>query len=140
MLLNPDCLRDTLIWLEDNIKVTDEGFSCYHLQDLYDALSQYNDDEIYYSVYNLFQIHFIEGRFMLLPSGGVKICDINNITWDGHEFLNSVRPKNVWNATKQGASKIGIMSIHALSTIAMKITEKIVTDPVVISKIIETIS
>lgn len=34
MKLNPDCVRDTLIWLEENTKVSDESFSSYHLQDL----------------------------------------------------------------------------------------------------------
>lgn len=64
-------------------------------------------------------------------------CEINNITWNGHQFLNTIRPKTVWEATKQGASKLGIMSMHALSTIAMKITEAVITNPVVIDNIIK---
>lgn len=139
MKLIPDCLRDVLIWLEKNIIVSDDGFSCYRLQDLYDALPQYDNNDIYYSIYNLFQIHYIEGRFILFPSGGVKICEITNISWSGHRFLNTIRPETVWKATKQGAHKLGIMSIHALSTIAMKIAEKIVTNPLVIDKIIDSI-
>lgn len=137
MKLNPDCLRDALIWLEDNIKINDKSFSSYHLQDLYNALPQYNNDDIYYCIYNLFQIRYIEGKFSLLPSGAVKICEINNISFSGHQFLNTIRPISIWEATKTGASKIGIMSIHALSTIAMKVAEAVITNPVVINKIIE---
>lgn len=137
MKLNPDCLRDTLIWLEENIKVNDECFSSYHLQDLYDALPKHENEDIYYSIYNLFQIRYIEGKFSLLPSGAVKICEIRNITWNGHQFLNTIRPTSIWKATKAGASKLGIMSVHALSTIAMKVAEAVVTNPVVINKIVE---
>lgn len=126
-----------MIWLEENIKVSDESFSSYNLQDLYDALPRYKNDEVYYSIYNLFQIHYIEGRFSLLSSGAVKICEIKNITWNGHQFLNTIRPTSIWEATKTGASKLGIMSIHALSTIAMKVADVVVTNPVVIGKIIE---
>lgn len=64
-------------------------------------------------------------------------CEINNITWSGHQFLNTIRPKTVWEATKDGASKLGVMSLHALSSMAMKISDAIVTDPAVISSIIE---
>lgn len=137
MKLNPDCIRDVLIWLEENMDVSDKGFSTYRLCDLYNGLSHYNDDEIYYSVYNLFQIGYIDGRFSLLSKGKVQVCEINNITWEGHQFLNTIRPTSVWEATKSGASKLGIMSMHALSSIAMKVSEAIVTDSAVISKIIE---
>lgn len=139
MKLNPDCVRDTLIWLEENIKVSDESFTSYHLQDLYDALPKYENEDVYYSIYNLFQIHYIEGRFSLFPNGAVKLCEISNITWNGHQFLNTIRPTTVWKATKKGASKLGIMSMHALSTIAMKIAETVVTNPKVINEIIENI-
>ena len=63
-------------------------------------------------------------------------CEINNITWNGHQFLNTIRPDTVWQATKKGASKIGLMSMHALSSIAMKVAETIVSDPAVIAKIV----
>lgn len=74
---------------------------------------------------------------MMLAIKRCFFCEINNITWDGHQFLNTIRPKTVWEATKDGASKLGVMSMHALSSIAMKISEAIVTNPIVIENIIE---
>lgn len=139
MKLNPDCIRDTLIWLEENIVVSTEEFTTIHLHDLYKNLNDYSKEDVYYTIYNLFQINYIEGKFSLLPSGALKICEIKNITWDGHQFLNTIRPTTVWNATKKGASKLGIMSIHALSTIAMKVAEAIITRPEVIDNIINMI-
>lgn len=138
MKLNPDCVRDILIWLENNIKVkNDNSFEIKRLTDLNSGLPQYSEEEIYYVVYNLFQANLIEGRFLLLPSGSPKICEINNITWNGHQFLNNVRPKNIWDATKAGASKLGIMSISALNTLAMEISKAVVTRPEIIQKIVD---
>lgn len=138
MKLNPDCIRDVLLYLEENLKVKDcQKFSEITLSQLQDALSQYQPEDVFYSVYNLHEIHFIDGRFSDINDMKMYFCEINNITWNGHQFLNTIRPKTVWEATKQGASKLGIMSMHALSTIAMKITEAVITNPVVIDNIIK---
>lgn len=138
MKLNPDCIRDVLLYLEENLKVKDcQKFSEITLSQLQDALSQYQPEDVFYSVYNLHEIHFIDGRFSDINDMKMYFCEINNITWNGHQFLNTIRPKTVWEATKQGASKLGIMSMHALNTIAMKITEAVITNPVVIDNIIK---
>ena len=136
MKLNLDCVRDILIWIEENIKVNDDNsFTVKYLIDLNNNLPQYDEDEIYYTIYNLFQVHFIEGKFLLLPSGYLKICEIHNITWNGHQFLNNVRPKPVWDAAKAEASKLSLMSISALNTLEIEISKAIVTKPEVIQKL-----
>lgn len=138
MKLNPDCIRDVLLYLEENLKVKDgHKFTEITLSQLQDALSQYPSEDVFYSVYNLREIRFIDGKFNDINDMKMFFCEINNITWSGHQFLNSIRPKTIWDATKQGASKLGIMSMHALSTIAMKITEAVITNPTVIDNIIK---
>lgn len=138
MKLNPDCIRDVLLYLEENLKIEDNHrFSEITLSQLEEALPQYPNEDVFYSVYNLHQIHFIEGKINDINNMKMFFCEINNITWNGHQFLNTIRPTTVWEATKKGASKLGIMSMHALSTIAMKIAEAIVTNSTVIAKIIE---
>ena len=47
-----------------------------------------------------------------------------------------MRPQNIWDTTLQGASKLGIMSMSALSTIAMEVAKAVVTNPTTIAKII----
>lgn len=138
MKLNPDCIRDVLLHLEENLKIKEgHKFTEINLNQLKEALSQYEEDDIFYSVYNLHQIRFIEGRIGDVSNMKMFFCEINNITWNGHQFLNTIRPKSIWDATKSGASKLGVMSMHALSTIAMKIAEAVVTNPTVINNIIE---
>ena len=138
MKLNPDCIRDVLLHLEENLKIKEgHKFTEINLNQLKEALPKYEENDIFYSVYNLHQIRFIEGRISDVSNMKMFFCEINNITWNGHQFLNTIRPKSIWDATKSGASKLGIMSMHALSTIAMKVAEAVVTNPTVINNIIE---
>ncbi len=140
MKLNPDCIRDVLLYLEENLTLKDNHkFSAITLAQLEGALPEHTKEDIFYSVYNLYQIRFIEGKINDVNDMKMFFCEINNITWNGHQFLNTIRPKTVWDATKKGAAKLGIMSMDALSTIAMKISETVVTNPTVIAKIIESI-
>jgi len=146
MKLNPDCVRDTLLYLEEHLTINclESTFNSITLAQLTEEmLKKYNDkyteNDIWYTIYNLHQIRFIDGNISNAADHKMIICEIENITWNGHQFLNNVRPKTVWDATKAGASKLGIMSINALSTIAMKVTEAVITNPVVINKIIEQI-
>lgn len=138
MKLNPDCIRDTLLYLEDNLEIeNNHKFTKIELRQLQEQLTQYTPEDIFYSVYNLHRIHFIEGKISDINDMKMFFCTINNITWNGHQFLNTIRPKTVWEATKSGASKLGIMSMSALSTLAMKIAEAVITNPTVIAKIVE---
>ena len=141
MKLNPNCIRDVLLYLEEHLYVDldKRNFNTIELKDLRMALElreKYDEEDIWYTVYNLKSIGYIEGRINDVGDMKMMFCQITNITWTGHQFLNTIRPKDVWDATLQGASKLGIMSINALSTIAMEITKAVVTNPTTIAKII----
>lgn len=41
----------------------------------------------------------------------------------------------IWDVTKKGAEKIGLISIRALSKLASKIADNIISDPTTIAKI-----
>lgn len=142
MKLNPDCIRDVLLYLESELEVDLEksNFKTVTLHKIKEHFKfEYSEEDIWYTVYNLREIHFITGRINDAGNNKMYFCEIENITWNGHQFLNNIRPKNVWDATKIGASKLGIMSVHALSAISMKIVEAIVTNQTVIEKIIKEI-
>lgn len=61
-----------------------------------------SDEQVYGHLLMLLDSPFLEGeRFM---SGEVRI---SKITWEGHEFLDSIRDQRVWNKIKAGAEKMG---------------------------------
>lgn len=138
MKINPDCIRDILLYLEENLYLAEDNFSEINLTQLCENLS-YNKDDIWYSVYNLYHIRFIEGRINDAGNHKMFFCDIQNITWIGHQFLNSIRPKSIWEATKEKAKQIGGMSIGTLSTLSMSIANAIATNPSFIQSIVDKI-
>ncbi len=142
MQLKPDCIRDVLLYLEDNltIELDNHNFSEITLEQLRTEPSlkeKYTEEDIWYTVYNLKEVRFIEGRINDAGSNKMMFCEIQNITWSGHDFLNTIRPTDIWNATKKSASKLGLVSMRALSSIAMSVANAIITNPTVIQDIVD---
>lgn len=143
MKLKPDCIRDVLLYLESELEVdlTKHNFTKINLEQLIDHFSCiYNEEDIWYTVYNLKEIRFIDGRINDGGSHKMMFCEIENITWNGHQFLNTIRPTSVWEATKSGASKLGIMSVSALSMISSEIAKAIITKQEVIDGILNKLN
>ena len=61
----------------------------------------------------LIESPYVEGRCAL--SGEITV---KALTWEGREFLDSVRNPETWAKTKEGAHKIGTWSISLLSDMA----------------------
>jgi len=98
--LNPDCIRDILLTVEDN---TDYK-SCYEYPaetDKSPLLSKYSDDEIRYHIMQCEKTGFIELERDLTDN-----MYIGDLTPYGHEFLANIREKSVWNQTKTVAGNI----------------------------------
>ncbi|WP_423748462.1 DUF2513 domain-containing protein [Bacillus cereus] len=48
------------------------------------------------------------------------------MTWDGHQFLDNIREKSIWEATKIKAATLGSVSLPTLSELAKSyIAEKL---------------
>lgn len=143
MKLNPDCIRDVLIYLEDNLvyeldKTNDVRHLPIPLSTIVDELKDSKKrtvDDIKYSIEKLVEIEYITNCNIIKGKNSTINYSISDITYEGHQFLNTIRPQSVWDATKKCASKLGLSSIHALSSIAMKIVDTVITDPNIINKI-----
>lgn len=124
MELNLDCIRDTLLFLEQHLTIDYNGckFNSINLKTLTEDImikhTQYTAEDISYTVYNLHQIGFIDGNIKSVAGYQLMFCDIENITWEGHQFLNIIRPETIWIKTKSIILKTGIKSIEYVSNIA----------------------
>lgn len=134
MKLNPDCVRDVLIYLEDNLILFDDEYRVCRNEIGWKALSEddclnkkYLIDDIRYAIIQLSEAGFIVGKPVTGGRNyGIIGLDILGITWAGHELLANLRGEELWTATKSVADKLGTYSIKALSTIASAvITAKI---------------
>lgn len=145
MKLNPDCVRDTLLYLEETLTINcrKDNFNSITLhqltKEMIDKYNKYTEDDIWYTVYNLKEIHFIEGRINDAGKHKMMFCDIENITWNGHQFLNTIRPTTIWEATKSKAKQIGGMSLHGLSMVSMSIMQGLASNPDFIQSIVNMI-
>ena len=145
MQLKPDCVRDTLLYLEEQLTINFQQniFTPINKKELIEGMrllhTHYDAEDIWYTIYNLIQAGFIEGRFSNAGNHKMSVCEIENITWRGHQFLDSVRPDTIWEAVKIKASQIGGMSISGLSLISSSIIESIAGNTDFIQSIVEKI-
>lgn len=49
---------------------------------------------------------------------GLNACRVNYITYEGHEFLETIKPETVWKKTVGIAGKIGNFSLQMLAKIS----------------------
>lgn len=147
MKLNPDCVRDVLLYLEEHLEYSSETETSTRIKrinwsSLYDddkLLLKYETNDIKYTIQKLFEAKYIDASISTGKEKGWLLCQIIDITWEGHEFLNKVRGQTIWEATKKQASKMGGLSVKTLGTIAMSVTQAIVTHQDFIQKIVDAI-
>ena len=145
MKLKPDCVRDTLLYLEEQLTINckNNTFKSITLEELTEKMIEkypkYNEEDIWYTVYNLKEVRFIEGKINDASNHRMMFCDIENITWNGHQFLATVRPDTIWEATKAKAKQIGGMSVQGLSMISMSILQGLASNSDFIQSIVNSL-
>lgn len=120
MKLNIDCMRAILLEVEN----VSYGKSL-PFQSLVSELPNYSTDDISYSVLKLKEAEYIKAS-TLNADNTTMIIAINDITYNGHQFLESIRDNNVWKKTKAIASKIGATSVSAITQIASSVVASII--------------
>ncbi|QBK31616.1 DUF2513 domain-containing protein [Roseitalea porphyridii] len=95
-----DLIREVLLQIEDGCDAFD-----------YDEFEG-EADYLEYQLVLLRDAGFIDAH--LLDSS----CAINKITWDGHDFLDSVRDPEIWRKTKDGAAAAGGFTVELLGELA----------------------
>lgn len=75
-------------------------------------ISGHSQEEIAYHVEILDEAGFIEAQNLSSMSG--YDWRAQRLTYEGHEFLDTVRDAEVWRLTKETAKKTGVASIKAL--------------------------
>ena len=99
--------------------------------------SSYSKEDVQYTIEKLYEARYIRIVDVSTDSQRYMINGyIDDITWEGYNFLNNIREKSIWEATKEGAKKVGAMSISAISMISFEIVKAVVTNQEVINKIV----
>jgi hypothetical protein len=108
-----DLIRDILLWLEARPAQTDEFVQLGGEGGDYRDPS-YSDAEIEMHATLMIEAGLLKGPNQQSDDG----VWIISISWAGHDFLEAVRDRKIWERTKQGAGAAGGFTIELLQDLA----------------------
>lgn len=111
-----DLIRDILLDVEENAKLNE-----WYYSDL-----GKDDNVVLYHYRLLSEAGFVNMKDMTTKSG--DDYRITGITYSGHEFLDQIRQKTVWEKTKKiTIEKVGSLTFEAIKTISAEVIAKMIT-------------
>lgn len=120
MKLDIDCVRDVLLEFEDY------PVDCYAIDDFPKTISKHGKDNVEYTFAKLKEAGYINADIKLFPDGQYEHYGIYDITFAGHQFLETIRDSKVWDQTKKIASNVGSRTFEVITQIASTIITNLV--------------
>ena len=122
MKLNYNLIRNLLLKAEN--QKYDSSLSQSEL-DKFIKKYGYNIEELIYHLKRLKEANYIDVTIQY-ASNKVYIYKFNNITWEGHQFLDTIRSNKVWSVSKKVADELKIKSVSAFSQIAIQVSSNLI--------------
>ncbi|MCK0471425.1 DUF2513 domain-containing protein [Halalkalibacter sp. APA_J-10(15)] len=121
MKLDQDCVRSILLELEENLSLNGSVF--FHQLKDFKTTHKYGFETSVYALTKLIEADFLNGT---ISRGDNQILDIGigSITWDGHQFLDTIRDNAVWSKTKDTVKSLSSVSLTVLSNVASNVMKK----------------
>ncbi|MCK8626269.1 DUF2513 domain-containing protein [Apilactobacillus kunkeei] len=127
MKLNHDCTRECLLFLEQELELNQS----IDPVDVINSLN-YTEDITSYALQKLREANYIVGgvniSYDFYGNGSIENTPIKDITWEGHEYLNTVRDNRVWKKTKDITSSLKSVSLSMMKTVATQVLVGILKD------------
>ena len=120
MKLNPNCIRDILLYLEENLELSSKlEYILIDVHTIADALS-YPLPEVVNTLVVLNEAGFL---YVSTDYAGNKIimCDVVRLTYKGYQFLETIRPKTIWEKVIGICTKFGSFSLDFIARVATQI-------------------
>ncbi|MGO5075220.1 DUF2513 domain-containing protein [Clostridium sporogenes] len=108
MRLNHDCIRDILLYVEENITYDIESVDVENLISKFS--SKYDKDTINYHIRQIGNASLVEEVFYSEDSPEL----ISDLTWEGHEYVNNIRDSKVWAKLKDLTKNLASVSLSVL--------------------------
>lgn len=126
MKYNLDCARDVLFLLEEKLTISpDLEIGFLSLQDIATHLNKYEINEIANTLIVLNEADFIHAE-ILYASDCIDELLVSRITYDGYQFIESIRPETVWQKVKTVGSTVGSFSTNTISQIAVSVITSLI--------------
>lgn len=110
MKLNYDCVRDVMLYLEENLifgnPIRDTNINL-----------NYDIEDIRYSLLKLHEINYLDGSVSKYMDGDYSVIT-TDITFYGHKFIGEIQSDTIWDKTKSVSKDLGIQTINGITQIA----------------------
>lgn len=126
MKLDCDCVRDILLYVEENTDIEKDAIfknilnHCFHDPEKTYPCSvlagKYGYEVVYYHLNYCLKAGLVEPF-----ENYADIIYVSDLTPDGHEFLANIRDDTVWNNIKEVSAKVGSKSLDALVQISSNV-------------------
>lgn len=137
MELKVEAIRDVLLYLEKAITIerSQYGFltnsiGWYELYQCAELRAKHSEADIQYTIFALWDAGLIRCDPPTKGNNGdIILLSIRDISWNGHELLNNIRPQRLWDSIKTTAKKVGISSVKGIVTLAGAAIQGIASNP-----------
>lgn len=119
MKLNQDCIRDLLLYLEENLKLND------YLSISNISLKNYSSEELLYTADKLYEAGYLKCSRKVYDNTDLMIF-VSSITYTGHQFLDNIRDDKVFAKTKSILSGFKSVSIEIIPETASKVITNLI--------------
>lgn len=120
MKLNLNCIRDTLITLENWLVLNDDlEFVLIDLDEICKSsdMLKCSKPEIAYTLVLLNEAGFIKA-IVSSTFEGIDELNVVRLTYKGHQFLDTIRPQSMWDKIYSISEKTGLKSISSIMEIS----------------------
>lgn len=128
MKLNPDCVRDIMLELEESLSINMAGYfedvSITYLCRKFVDDGKYDPKDIKYSLIQLHESGYIVSDLKIdIEHGAYTIYSIFYITPKGHEFLSSLQINDVWSKARPIFRTLGNVSLSIIESVSKGFAE-----------------
>lgn len=118
MKLNYDCVRDVMLYLEENLifgnPIRDTNINL-----------NYDIKDIRYSLLKLHEINYLDGSVSKYMDGDYSVITAD-ITFYGHKFIGEIQSDTIWDKTKSVSKDLGIQTINGITQIASSVISSLI--------------
>lgn len=116
MKLDLDCIKDVMVFLEDNL--TDDN--AFVPNQIYESLEKYSYEDVEYTVKSLLSEKWIDG--IVQEIGDLYI--VKSITPNGHNYLNAIKDESTYKIIKKHFATAGTSTLSFLTVIIKDVLVK----------------
>lgn len=115
MKLRLECVKDVLEEMEEL------PIGAHSLDVLHKSIEKHGREDVLYTVTKLSEAKYINADVRRTMDGRPHIGGIFDLTFSGHEFLNSVRIPGIWERIKGAAGEGGTACLKAIGDVALEL-------------------